>query len=139
MDSGAIFNGEILKEGIKTFIPRSLSQWKQLQNHAFLLSVALGPPTFFNTMTTNPHWHEICTMNPDGYLSNSSLILRSFRQKRLTFLNYIKKKKTFGNIKGILWRDKFQQQGLPHAHILIWSDFDVDNHKEIGMAITCTN
>ena len=141
IDSGKLYNGsEDLKEGIKTYIPKNIAsspkQWKELQNMAFLLSVALGPPTFFITITTNPHWPEIYSMNQNGYLSNSSLIMRVFRQKRLTFLNYIKNKKIFGCIKGFVWRDEFQQRGLPHAHILIWSDFDTDNPKNIDRVLT---
>ena len=135
IDSGKLFNEcDELKEGIKTYIPKNLTnspmQWKELQNHAFLLSVALGPPTFFITITCNQHWLKIYGMNKNGYLSNSALLMRVFRQKRLTFFNHIKKNKTFGKIKGLIWKDKFQQRGLSHSHALVWSDFDTDNPKK---------
>ena len=142
--NGDIFeNGnQNLKQGIKTYIPASITgspeYWKSVADGAFYLTLILGPPKFFITITENPHWNEIAALNFEkDVMMNSPLLSRIFYQKKRCLIDYIKKTKIFGNVKGILWRDEYQKRGMPHCHILIWSDFDTDDIPKIDKVITC--
>ena len=139
--SGTVNSSNDNQIGVQTFIPASFTgsdtYWHQLQNKAFLLTVSLGPPTFFMTITMNPYWPELIAIDPDNYLSNSSLLMRVFRQRKLAMLDYLRTTSILGKIKGLIWRDEYQQRGLPHSHLLIWSDFDTDSIPEIDKVINC--
>ena len=141
--NGSVFdkNNSNLDFGIKTYIPSSFkggpTHWKNLSNEAFLLSVSLGPPTFFITITENPYWPEIIALDNISYLNNSSLLMRVFKQRRSSFLSYLKISKIFGDVKGFVWRDEYQQRGLPHSHILLWTNFDTENIDQIDSVISC--
>lgn len=63
--------------------------------------------------------------------------MRVFRQKRMCFIQYLMKSKMFGEVKGYVWRDEYQQRGLPHCHILLWTDFDTEDIDAIDSVITC--
>ena len=128
--------------GIKTFIPATLtgspSYWNSVSKNGFYLSMILGAPTFFITMTENPHWHEIASLNTEkDIMMNSVLLARIFYQKKKSLISYIKKSKIFGEVKGYLWRDEYQKRGLPHCHILLWTDFDTSDVHELDKIITC--
>ena len=128
--------------GIKTYIPATLTgsptYWNNVAKNAFYLSMVLGPPTFFITMTENPKWHEIVALNSEkDVMNNSVLLARIFHQKKQSLIDYIKSSKIFGKVKGLLWRDEYQKRGLPHCHMLLWSDYDTSNPDEIDKIITC--
>ena len=121
--------------GIKTFIPSTLTgspaYWNEISKHGFYLSMILGAPTFLITFTENPKWHEIEALNTEkDVIQNSVLLARVFQQKKQSFLEYIKKSKIFGEVKGYLWRDEYQKRGLPHCHVLLWTDFDTSDLKK---------
>ena len=128
--------------GEKTYIPATLtgspSYWKNVSKNGFYLSLVLGPPTFFITITENPKWHEIAALNTEkDVMMNSVLLARIFNQKKRALISYIKNSKIFGEVKGILWRDEYQKRGLPHCHVLLWTNFDTTDMHEIDKIITC--
>ena len=128
--------------GIKTFIPATFTgspaYWNSVAKNGFYLSMILGAPTFFITMTENPHWHEISALNTEkDIMMNSVLLARIFYQKKNSLISYIKKSKIFGEVKGYLWRDEYQKRGLPHCHILLWTDFDTSDTLELDKKVTC--
>lgn len=136
------FNRNELKFGIKTYVPASFTgsyqYWKKVSNQGFYMTLILGPPKFFVTITFNPNWNEIKALNTEPQIiNNSPLIARTFNQKKHCFIDFIKKKKIFGNIEGILWRVEYQQRGYPHCHILLWSDFDTDDVTKLDKILTC--
>lgn len=58
------------------------------------MTLILGPPNFFVTITFNPNWNEVTALNTEPQLTNNSpLIARIFNQKKRCFIDYIKKKK----------------------------------------------
>lgn len=73
-----------LKYGIKTYIPSSFTgsaqYWKKVTNQGFYLTLILGPPKFFVTITFNPKWNEVTALNNNEALliNNSPLIARIF-------------------------------------------------------------
>lgn len=132
-----------LKFGVKTYVPTtftgSYQYWKKVSNQGFYMTLILGPPKFFVTITFNPKWNEVVALNPKNtdLIHNSPLIARIFNQRKKCFLDYIKTSRIFGNINGLLWRVEYQQRGYPHCHILIWSDFDTDDVLKIDKLLTC--
>ena len=128
--------------GIKTYIPSSLTgsptYWNNVSKSGFYLSMILGPPTFFITITENPKWHEVAALNDQKDVSmNAVLLARIFQQKKRSLISYIKDSKIFGKVKGLLWRDEYQKRGLPHCHLLLWTDFDTNDVDALDKIITC--
>lgn len=105
-------NQNDLQYGIKTYVPSSFTgsaqYWKKVFNQGFYMTLILGPPKFFVTITFNPKWNEVVALNNEPHLiNNSPLIARIFNQKKHCFIDYIKKSKIFGNIEGLLWRIEY--------------------------------
>ena len=143
--NGSVFdeNEKDLDEGIKTYVPANLTgshaYWKKVADSAFFLTLILGSPKFFITITENSNWNEIAALNnSNDIMMNSPLLARVFYQKKLCLIDFIKKSKMFGNISGMLWRDEYQKRGMPHSHILIWSDFDTEDPIAVDQIITCS-
>jgi hypothetical protein len=42
-------------------------------------------------------------------------------------MKFITNRQILGKISAFLWRIEYQKRGLPHAHILFWSDFDTED------------
>jgi hypothetical protein len=80
-----------------------------------------GKPDFFITFMANPRWPEILRELKDGQnpLDRPDLIARVFRLKTREFLANIRKG-ILGGHKGYLYTIKYQKQGLPHMHILLF-------------------
>ena len=122
--------------GIKSFISPSFvdsdSYWKQAAEKCFNLSGIYGPPTFFLTITMNPYWVELRSLSRNKSIySDSAIISLVFRQKLKTIINFINTRKIFGEVKAYVWRIEYQKRGLPHAHILFWTDFDTSNLQDV--------
>ena len=105
-------NQNDLQYGIKTYVPSSFTgsaqYWKKVFNQGFYMTLILGPPKFFVTITFNPKWNEVVALNNEPHLiNNSPLIAWIFNQKKRCFIDYIKKSKIFGNIEGLLWRIEY--------------------------------
>ena len=51
------------------------------------MTLILGPPKFFVTITFNPKWNEVVALNPKdlNIIHNSPLIARIFNQKKIVF------------------------------------------------------
>ena len=79
-----------LQFGIKTYVPASFTgsyqYWKHVSNQGFYLTLILGPPKFFVTITFNPKWNEFKALNHEEKLVyNSPLISRIFNQKKMLY------------------------------------------------------
>ncbi len=124
------YSGTSISDGIKTFIPKSMTgatYWKEIQNNGFILSSKFGAPTFFLTFTTNPDWPEFADVGEDKPFLNGSLVSRVFKIKFHKLIQYIQSHKLFGTVNAMIWRIEYQQRGLPHLHLLLWTDFDTDD------------
>ena len=126
--------------GIKSFISPSFvdsdSYWKLAAEKCFNLSGIYGPPTFFLTVTMNPYWIELKSLSRNKNIySDSAMISLVFKQKLKTILNFINTRKLFGEVKAYVWRIEYQKRGLPHAHILFWTDFDTSNLQDVDKVV----
>jgi hypothetical protein len=50
-------------------------------------------------------------------------------------MKFIQHHQNLGNISAFVWRIEYQKRGLPHAHILFWSDFDTHNIAAVEKVI----
>jgi hypothetical protein len=71
----------------------------------------------------NPNWFDYYAL-PKGPFSHSATATLVFRLKLLGLMAHLQKSKTLGNLSAYVWRIEYQKRGLPHAHILLWTDFD---------------
>lgn len=127
--------------GCKTFIPPSLtdsdSYWHQASEKCFNLSCIYGPPSFFLTVSMNPYWIEAKALKrSNGNFSDSAMISIIFKTKLQTLLRYIQDKNTIGKVNSYVYRIKYQKRGLPHAHILFWTDIDTSDTVQIDKYVT---
>ncbi|KAG1043537.1 hypothetical protein G6F43_011632 [Rhizopus delemar] len=92
-----------------------------------------GKPTFFITFTANPKWEEITNeliKDPSNQrpmqtaADRPDLVARVFNLKLREFLHDLKKKKIFGNYKGLIRTIEYQKRGLPHCHLLLFLEGD---------------
>jgi hypothetical protein len=81
---------------------------------------ALGKPSLFITMTTNPNWPEIKEKLLPGQTAADRpiLVCRAFKGRMDRLMEFFKSKR-FGGIVYMISVVEFQLRGLPHAHILL--------------------
>jgi hypothetical protein len=58
-----------------------------------------------------------------------------FKLKLDALMKLIRSRKILGEIKGFVWRVEYQKRGLPHPHILFWSDFDTNDLAEVDKVL----
>ena len=103
-------------------------QWtsKQIAD-GLALGATFGPPSFFVTMTCNPHWPEIVSqLRPSQQYHDVLLVVcKVFKQKLAHFLKTLSTIfPTMGRHQYIVHSIEFQKRGLPHCHILIKFEAD---------------
>jgi hypothetical protein len=118
--------------GLRTFIPASVlgtdQYWSGVANKCFAISSQLGAPTFFLTFTMNPYWPEFVALRrgKEAY-SDSAMMAIVFKERLGELMRTIKSSRVLGDVKGYVWRVEYQSRGLPHAHILLWTDFETED------------
>jgi hypothetical protein len=55
------------------------------------------------------------------------MMVRIFKQYLEKIIDYFKKSKILGTIKASVVRIEFQKRGMPHAHLLLWTDCDLND------------
>jgi hypothetical protein len=123
-----------------TFIPPALTAsdeyWHPIAPKWFALSTPLGPPTFFLTFTMNPYWAKYQALKRDrGTFPHSAMTAIVFKAKLSALMKFIKDHEILGNVSCFVWRIKYQKRGLPHAHILFWTDFDTQDIHAVEAVI----
>jgi DNA polymerase III delta prime subunit len=126
--------------GLRTFIPPSLTDsdeyWHHVTTKCFALSTQLGPPTFFLTFTMNPYWADYQSLKRGREtFADSAMTAIIFKSKLSALMKFIQDHQILGNISAFVWRIEYQQRGLPHAHILFWSDFDTQDIPAVEAVI----
>jgi hypothetical protein len=97
--------------------PRSM---QQLYQDSMAICRKHVKPTYFTTMTANPHWKEIVDELLPGQTPSDrpDLIARVFNQK-LKHLRYLlDEKDIYGGVKAHVYAIESQKRGLPHTHNL---------------------
>ena len=78
-------------------------------------------PTYFITMTCNPHWREIVdNLGPSQTAQNRPhLVARVFNMKKAQLIHDLTNGSIFGSPLAHMHMVKYQKRGLPHIHILL--------------------
>jgi hypothetical protein len=87
---------------------------------ALAICRALGKPSVFITVTTNPNWPEIKEKLLPGQTAADRpvVVCRAFKGRMDKLIDFFKSKR-FGGIVYMISVVEFQMRGLPHAHILL--------------------
>jgi hypothetical protein len=115
--------------GMRAFIPASLTDsaeyWGEVATKCFAISTQFGAPTFFLTFTMNPYWCEFEALKRGpGTYSDSAMAAIVFKMKLSALMNFIQTEEVLGTVRAFVWRVEYQRRGLPHAHILFWTNCD---------------
>ncbi|CAE1173741.1 unnamed protein product [Acanthosepion pharaonis] len=88
-----------------------------------------GRPDLFVTITCNRKWVEITReLFPSQQYSHHP-IARVFRLQLCKLMDLILKGRVFRRVKCHMYTEEWQKRGLPHAHILLWLNDNVDANK----------
>ncbi|PWA72010.1 DNA helicase [Artemisia annua] len=68
----------------------------------------------------------------------ADVVCRVFEQKVKSFIKFMKQRKTFGQVKGVLYTIEFQKRGLPHCHTLLWisPSTKIENAQDVDQYIS---
>ena len=97
-------------------------QWYSARYHAGMAIVKkYKKPTYFITMTCNPHWPEIVKHLGIGQTAQDrpDLVARVFKQQKDQLMNDLVKGDLLGKHIAHLAVVEWQKRGLPHVHILL--------------------
>jgi hypothetical protein len=84
----------------------------------------------------NPYWLDFQALKRgDGPYSDSTMATIIFRSKLNALMKFIRSGKMLGNVSAFVWRIEYQKRGLPHAHILLWTDYDTSNVAAIEKVV----
>jgi Helitron helicase-like domain at N-terminus len=96
----------------------------QLYQDTMAAARFFGPATYFITVTANPNWPEVLSALLQGQVpaDRPDLVDRVFYEK----LSLLFKTLTvvFGKQLARVHVIEFQKRGLPHAHLLLWIDWE---------------
>jgi hypothetical protein len=129
------------ESGMRTFIPPSLTDsdayWHDVATRCFAISAKFGAPTFFLTFTMNPYWPEYQALKREsGNFGDSAIMAIVFKEKLSGLMMFLKRRRTLGTIFAFVWRIEYQRRGLPHAHLLFWTDFQTQIVESVDSVIS---
>ena len=129
-----------LRFGRRLFIPASVpgskAYFHKLNYDAAALTLKLGNCSWFLTVTCNPRWLDLYSMGVADYALDSFSVARIFKLKVQQLMKILKSRSILGRITGYLYRYEYQNRGLPHVHILLWTDTDVDDPEIVNRYVT---
>jgi hypothetical protein len=129
-----------LEYGLRNFIPPSLTDsdeyWHTVATKCFAISSQFGCPTFFLTFAMNPHWPDYRALNRNsGNFAHSAVMAIVFKSKLSALMKCLQDRKILGVIHAFVWRVEYQKRGLPHAHILLWTDFNTQDVDAVDSVV----
>jgi hypothetical protein len=85
----------------------------------------------------NSYWVDDQTLEGrHETFADSAPVVIVFKSKLSALMKFIRDHQILGNISAFERRIKYQRQGIPHAHILFWSDFDIRDIPAVDTVIT---
>jgi hypothetical protein len=133
---GVVHDDQDKEYGLWTFVPSSLTDrreyWRDVATKCFAISPQLGAPSFFLTFTMNPYWVELqALMRGSGVYSDSALAAIVVRLKLNALMKFLETRRILGTISAFVWHIEYQKRGLPHAHVLLCTDYELDSPPAI--------
>jgi hypothetical protein len=132
--------------GMLVVLPSSFTGSPRYMNQCYQDAMAVvreyGKPHLFITFTCNPHWDEITNhlLPNQTPTDRPDLVSRAFNLKLKQLIHDLKTCSAFGPIHAYVYVVEFQKRGLPHAHILLilQEDIDPDDYdKYVSAEIPC--
>jgi len=119
-------------------VPGSPRHLRKLRVDALELARRKGPPTWFITLTCNPHWPEIVAALLPGqtYADRPDLIVRVFHARLEQTVAFIKQTLCKGT-RYFIRVVEYQLRGLPHAHIVVAALSPPTSGSEVDLFISC--
>jgi hypothetical protein len=74
-------------------------------------------------------------MRGDGVYADSAIGAIISKIKLSALMNFIQKHQILGKVSALVWRIEYQRRGLPHAHIIFWTDFDAQDIDGVDAVI----
>jgi hypothetical protein len=129
-----------LEYGLRNFIPPSLTDsdeyWQTVAMKCFAISSQFGCPTFFLTFTRNPDWPDYQALKRNsGNFAHSAVMAIVFKSKLSALMKFLQDRKILGLVNAFGWRVEYQKRALPHAHILLWTDFNTQNVEAVDSVV----
>jgi hypothetical protein len=126
--------------GLRSFIPASVTDsdqyWHAVTEKCFALSSQMGAPTFFLPLTMNPYWSEYQSLKRGtGHFLDPTLISIVFRARLKCLMKYCRRFHLLRNVTALMCRIEYQQKGLPHVHILFWTEYDTSDVQQIDRIV----
>jgi hypothetical protein len=85
----------------------------------------------------NPYWVDYQALKRGREtFADSAMGTTTFKTQPSALMQFIQKHEIPGRVPGFVWRIEYQKRGLPHAHILFWSGFDI---QDIQLVESVTN
>ncbi|KAJ2934645.1 hypothetical protein H1R20_g2449, partial [Candolleomyces eurysporus] len=94
----------------------------QNNQNAMAIACFYGKVNIFLMMTINPKWPEIERELLPGQTAYDwpDLVVQVFQLKKQALIDRIVKDKVFGEVDAYVYTIKFQKQGFPHMHLLLF-------------------
>jgi hypothetical protein len=74
-------------------------------------------------------------MRGNDVFADSAIAAIIFKIKLSALMNFIQKHQILSKVSAFVWRIEYQKRGLPHAHILVWTDFDTQDIDAVDAVI----
>ena len=115
--------------------PRHL---RRMRIDALELARRKGAPSFFITLTCNPHWPEITAALRSGQTAadRPDIVVRVFHGRLSKLMAYLKERFA-GRSNYSLRVIEYQMRGLPHAHIVVCCASPPRSPEEVDLLISC--
>jgi hypothetical protein len=85
----------------------------------------------------NPYWPDYQALRGgDRNFADSAAMALVFRARLNSLVKHLTARRTLGDIRGLLWRLRSQKRGFPHAHLLLWTDFNTQDVDAVDSVIT---
>jgi hypothetical protein len=85
----------------------------------------------------NPHWMDFQALKRgEGNYADSAMAPMIFRLKLNALLRFVQSERILGETRAFVWRVECQKRGLPHAHILFWTEYDTADMAVVDEAVS---
>jgi hypothetical protein len=75
----------------------------------------------------NPYCVDYQALNRgSGEYSDSAMVAVVFKQRLASLMNFSQNKQILGKVSAFIWRIEYQKRGLPHSHIVFWTNCDTN-------------
>lgn len=126
----------------RIYLPDSFTnsprQMRRLIDDGLATVSTLNKPTFFITVTCNTRWPEFIGLTTPDYnpADDPVMVSRVFHAKLSKILDFIRKYPKFQRIIYEMYVIEFQKRGLPHAHIVIKTNWEPQTPEEVDEVLS---